>query len=63
MKKFHEKSRLKAFKILLECEKSIKGTKKFFPKRFNKDIIEDQKNILLNAMKLFDIKNTIVSLF
>ena len=59
----HEKSRLKAFIILLECEKSVKGTKKFFPKRFKKDITEDQKNILLNAMKLLDIKNTIVSLF
>ena len=59
----HEKSRLKAIKILLECEKSVKGIKKFFQKRFKKDITEDQKNILLNAMKLFDVKNTIVNLF
>ena len=59
----HEKSRLKAIKILLECEESVKGIKKFFPKRFKKDITEDQKNILLNAMKLFNIKNTIVNLF
>ena len=59
----HEKSRLKAIKIFLECEKSVKGIKKFFPKRFKKDITEDQKNILLNAMKLFNIKNTIVNLF
>ena len=45
----------------MECEKSVEGKKKFFPKRFKKDITEDQKNILLNAMKLFDIKNTFVS--
>ena len=47
----------------MECEKSVEGKKKFFPKRFKKDITEDQKNILLNAMKLFNIKNTIGNLF
>ena len=62
-KKLHEKSRLKAFKILLKCEKSKDGIKKFLPKRFKKDITKDQKNILLNATKLFDIKNTLVNLF
>ena len=59
----YEKSRFKALEILLKCEKNVEEIKKFFPKRFNKDITEDQKSILLNAMKLFDIKNTIVSLF
>ena len=43
--------------------KKCRRDKKLFPKRFNKDITEDQKRILLNAMKLFNIKNTIVSLF
>ena len=36
--------------------------KKFFPKGFNKDFTDDQKSILLNAMKLFDMRNKIVSL-
>ena len=62
-KNLHEKSGLKAFEILLKCEKSAEGIKQFFPKKFKKDITEDQKNILLNSMKLFDIKNIIVSLF
>ena len=62
-KNLYEKSRFKALDILLKCEKNVEGIKKFLPKRFNKDITEDQKSILLNAMKLFDIKNTIVSLF
>ena len=44
-------------------KKNVKEIKKTFPKRFNKDITEDQKSILLNAIKLFDIRNTIVSLF
>ena len=43
--------------------KNVEGIKKFLPKPFNKDITEEQKSILLNAMKPFDIKNTIVSLF
>ena len=59
----HEKSRSKAFQILLKCEKNVKEIKKTFPKRFNKEITEDQKSILLNAIKLFDIRNAIVSLF
>ena len=62
-KNFFEKTELKAFEILLKCEKSVEGIKKFLPKRFNKDITENQKSILLNAIKLFDIRNTIVSLF
>ena len=36
--------------------------KNFFPKGFNKDITDDQKSILLNAMKLFNMRNKIVSL-
>ena len=59
----YEKSRSKALEILLKCEKCTEGINKFLPKRFIKDITDDQKSILLNAMKLFDIKNTIVSLF
>ena len=59
----YENSRFKALEILLECEKNVEGIKSFLPKRFNKDITEDQKSVLLNAMKLFDIKNVIVSLF
>ena len=59
----YEKSRFKALEILLKCQKNVEEIKKNFPKRFHKDIIEDQKSILLNAIKLFDIKNTIVSLF
>ena len=62
-KNFYEKSRFKALEILLEREKNAEEIKNFLPKRFNKDIIEYQKIILLNVMKLFDIKNTIVSLF
>ena len=59
----YEKARFTKLEILLKCEKSTTGLKKFLPKRFNKDITEDQKSILLNAMKLFDIRNTIISLF
>ena len=44
-------------------KKNVEGIKKFLPKRFNKDTTEDQKSILLTPMKLFDIKNTIASLF
>ena len=36
-KNLHEKSRLKAFKILLECEKSVERIKKFLPKRRSED--------------------------
>ena len=59
----YEKSRFKALEIILKYEKTVEEIKKFFSKRFNKDITEDQKSILLNAMKLYDIKNTIVSFF
>ena len=62
-KNLYENSRFKALEILLECEKNVEGIKSFLPKIFNKDITEDQKSVLLNAMKLFDIKNVIVSLF
>ena len=46
----YEKSRFKALEIFLTCEKNVKKIKKNFPKRFDKDITEDQKSILLNAM-------------
>ena len=59
----YEKSKHKALDILLECEKSTEGIKKFFPKNSKKYINENQKSILLNAMMLFDIRNTIVNLF
>ena len=59
----HEKTKLKAFEILLKYGKSVEEIKNFFPKRFNKDVTEDQKSILLNAMKLFDIRKKVVSLF
>ena len=59
----YEKNKLKALEILLKCEKGAEGVKKAFPKKFNKDITEDQKSILFNAMKLFDIRNTIINLF
>ena len=59
----YEKNKLKALEILLKCEKGAEGVKKAFPKKFNKDITEDQKSVLFNAMKLFDIRNTIINLF
>ena len=58
-----EKGKLKAFYILLKCEKSTAGIKHFLLKRFKKDINEDQKSVLLNAMMLFDIRKAIASLF
>ena len=59
----YEKRKRKALDILLECEKSTKEIKEFLPRRFQKDINENQKSILLNAMMLSDIRNAIVSLF
>ena len=59
----YEKSKLKAFDILVKYEKSTEGIKKFLPKRLKKDINENQKSILLNAVMLFDIRNAILSLF
>ena len=59
----YEKSKRKALDIPLECEKSTKEIKEFLPRRFQKDINENQKSILLNAMMLSDIRNAIVSLF
>ena len=59
----YEKSKRKALDILLECEKITKEIKEFLPRRFQKDINENQKSILLNAMMLSDIRNAIVSLF
>ena len=59
----YEKGWSKAINIFLKCEKIVEGTKTFLPKRFKKDINEDQKSILLNVIKLFDIKHVIVSLF
>ena len=58
----YERSKFKANDILLKCEKSTEGIKKFLAKRFKKDINEIQKSILLNAKMLFDIRNAIVSL-
>ena len=63
MSSIYEKNKLKALEILLKCEKGAEGVKKAFPKKFNKDITEDQKSVLFNAMKLFDIRNTIINLF
>ena len=42
----YEKSRSKTIKVLLKCEKSVEGIKRFSLKRFKKDISEDQKSIL-----------------
>ena len=58
---FYEKGTIKALETLLKCEKSVAEINKFFPKRFKNDINEDQKSILFNAMKLFDIRKKIVS--
>ena len=44
-------------------KKSVEEIKKFLQKRFNKGINEDQKIILLAAMELSNIRNTIVGLF
>ena len=41
----YEKSNRKALDILLECEKSTKEIKEFLPKRYRKDINENQKII------------------
>ena len=60
---FYEKGKIKALEILLKCEKSVAEINKFFPKRFKNDINEDQKSILFNALKLFDIRKKIFSLF
>ena len=59
---FYEKIKTKVTKINLQCKKSKAEIEKFLAKIFNKDIT-DQKSILLNTMKLFDIGNTTVSLF
>ena len=45
----HEKTRLKALEILLECEKSTAGIKTFLPKRLNKEIIEDQEKYFIKC--------------
>ena len=62
-KNLYEKGKLKAFDILVKCGKSTEGIKRFLPKRLKKDINENQKSILLNAMMLFDIRNAIFNLF
>ena len=62
-KNLYEKSRFKALEVFLKCEKNVERIKPFLSKRFDKDITGDQKSVLLNAMKLFNIKNTIVILF
>ena len=59
----YEKSNLKAFDILVKCEKSTEEIKKVLPKRLKKDINKNQKSILLNAIMLFHIRNATFSLF
>ena len=59
----YEKSKLKAFDILVKCEKSTEEIKKVLPKRLKKDINKNQKSILLNAIMLFHIRNATFSLF
>ena len=58
----YEKSKRKALDTLLECEKIIERIKTILPKRFQKDVNENQKSVLLNAMMLVDIRNAIVTL-
>ena len=62
-KSLSERSKLKAIDILLKCEKSTDGIKTLLRKTFKRDINQNQKSILLNAMMLFDIRNAIFSLF
>ena len=59
----YEKSKSKALEILLKCEKNKAGIKMFLPKLFKKDINENQKIVFLKAIRLFDIRNEIFSLF
>ena len=58
----YEKSKRKALDTLLECEKIIERIKTILPKRFQKDVNENQKSVLLNAIMLIDIRNAIVIL-
>ena len=48
----YQKADLKALEILLECEKSVAGIKKFLPKIFKKDIREDQKKYFIKFNKV-----------
>ena len=59
----YERSKRKASGILLKCEKSTEGIKAFLPRRFKKDINENQKSVSLNAIMKFDIRNAIANLF
>ena len=40
-----------------------KKIKSFFPKNFKEDILEDQNNILINKMKLYNDRNKVIKLF
>ena len=43
--------------------KKCRRDKKVSSKKINKDFTEDQKSVLSNAMKLFDIRNVVAVLF
>ena len=44
-------------------EKPLKSIKYFFPKYFKERILKEQKDVLLNAIKLYDKKSKIIQLF
>ena len=57
----NHKIKAKAHDILLKSEKNVKAKiMTFFQKRFKKDINGDQKSVLLNAIKLFNMTSRIV---
>ena len=58
-----KKVSLRQLRFFLNTKIVVQWGKKVLPKVFNKDITENQKSVLLNAMKLFDIRNAIVVLF
>ena len=63
-KSWKNKALKKADQIFLDGKtipkKEIKG---FFPKNLIEDILEDQKNILINAMKVYNCRKKIIRLF
>ena len=63
-KSWKNKALKKADQIFLDGKtipkKEIKG---FFPKNLIEDILEDQKNILINAMKVYNCRKKIIKLF
>ena len=61
---FYNTALTKAKKDFLDTKKKFKkGIKIFFPKKFKEFISEEQKNILLNAMNLYNSRNKIIGLF